>query len=109
MGPLDKPEYEEVLKASEFYKKYQEEIDPESAFEILSKKMETLAEEKAVEEKEDKKLKSTSRSRRKEKSTLEEMMSSSVGRQVGRELVRGFFGVLFGKTPRRSSRSRSIF
>ncbi len=109
MGPLDKTEYDAVLKSSEFYKKYQEEIDPESAFEILSKKMEALAKEKAEEEKEEKPARSTSRSRRKEKSTLEEVMSSSVGRQVGRELVRGIFGVLFGKTPRRSSRSKGIF
>ncbi len=105
MGPLDTAEYDAVLKASEFYKKYQEEIDTESAFEILSKKMDAIAQEKAEEAKEEKQSKSTSRSRRKEKSTLEEVMSSSVGRQVGRELVRGIFGVLFGKTPRRSSRS----
>lgn len=107
MGPLDKAEYDTVINASEFYKKYQEEIDSESAFEILSKKMDAIAEEKA--EKEEKKSTTTARSRRKEKSTLEEVMSSSVGRQVGRELVRGIFGVLFGKTPRRSSRSKSIF
>lgn len=109
MGPLDKLEYDAVLNASELYKKYQEEIDPESAFEILSKKMDVIAEEKEEEAKKEKQSKTTSRSRRKEKSTLEEVMSSSVGRQVGRELVRGIFGVLFGKTPRRSSRSKSIF
>lgn len=109
MGPLDKLEYDAVLNASELYKKYQEEIDPESAFEILSKKMDVIAEEKEEEAKKEKQSKTTSRSRRKEKSTLEEVMSSSVGRQVGRELVRGIFGVLFGKTPRRSSRSKSFF
>jgi hypothetical protein len=31
-----------------------------------------------------------------EKSTFEEVISSPVAKQVGRELVRGVFGVLFG-------------
>jgi hypothetical protein len=43
-------------------------------------------------------------STRREKSTFEEVISSPVAKQVGRELVRGVFGVLFG-TPARS-RSR---
>ncbi len=44
--------------------------------------------------------------RRQEKSTFEEVMNSSVTKQVGRELVRGVFGMLFGTTPRRRSTKR---
>ena len=46
-------------------------------------------------------------SRKAEKSTFEEVMSSPVTKQVGRELVRGVFGMLFGTTPRRRSTRRS--
>jgi hypothetical protein len=44
-------------------------------------------------------------SRRKERSTLDEVMASPVAKQVGREIVRTVFGVLFGM----SSRRRRIF
>ncbi|NJN28882.1 MAG: hypothetical protein HC819_24395 [Cyclobacteriaceae bacterium] len=35
---------------------------------------------------------------RKEKSTFDEVLSSPLSKQIGRELVRGVFGMLFGKT-----------
>ena len=47
-------------------------------------------------------------STRKEKSTFEEVMASPVVKQVGKELVRGVFGMLFGTSTRRSSR-KSLF
>ncbi|MGB4973619.1 MAG: helicase HerA-like domain-containing protein [Cyclobacteriaceae bacterium] len=95
MGPMEEKEYEKLLTQSDFYKKYQKTIDPESAYEMLSKKMETQEEEE-----EKKKVKPSTRrspSRRKEKSALEEIMNSSIGKQVGRSLVRGVFGMLFSK------------
>ena len=45
-------------------------------------------------------------SSRREKSTFEEVIASPVAKQVGRELVRGVFGVLFGASTRRSSRRK---
>jgi hypothetical protein len=52
----------------------------------------------------------TAKSRKNEKSTFEEVIGSPVAKQVGRELVRGVFGLLFGTTPRRrTTRRRSIF
>jgi hypothetical protein len=36
-------------------------------------------------------------------------LSSPVAKQVGRELIRGVFGVLFGKTPKRTSRRGGYF
>ena len=45
-------------------------------------------------------------SKKQEKSTFEEVISSPVTKQIGRELVRGVFGVLFGTTTRRSTSRR---
>ena len=97
MGPLPADEYESLMKGSEMYKKYSESVDPHSAFEILSERM-------RQEEPEPRQARST-RSK-KEKSTFDEVMGSPVAKQVGRELVRGVFGMLFGTTPRRRSTRR---
>jgi DNA helicase HerA-like ATPase len=105
MGPVSESEYQQILDASDYYKKYKDVVDPQSAFEMLNAKMKQQVED-AEEAKEEKEEKSPSRSGRKEKSTFEEVISSPVAKQVGRELVRGVFGVLFGTAPRRSSRRK---
>lgn len=98
MGPLDQVDYKKLLDNSDLNKKYQEAVDPESAYEMLTEKMED--QQQKVEE-----SKSSSRpSGRKEKSTFDEVLSSPVAKQVGREVVRGIFGMLFGSAPRRSYR-----
>ncbi len=105
MGPLSASEYQSQLDQSEFFKKYKETVDPRSAFEILTEKMQTVRtkqEEESAEVREVKEEKSA----RKEKSTFEEVMSSPVAKQVGKELVRGVFGMLFGTTPRRTTSRR---
>ncbi len=103
MGPLEANEYQKQLDDSSFYKKYQESIDPRSAFEMLEERMVATRKEEEVK-KEEKEVRSTSRSARKEKSAFDEVMTSPVTKQIGRELVRGVFGMLFGKTPRRTTR-----
>ncbi len=100
MGPVSESEYQQLLDASDYYKKYKDAVDPQSAFELLNTKMKQQAEE-AAEANEEKVEKTPSRSARKEKSTFEEVISSPVAKQVGRELVRGVFGVLFGTTTTR--------
>ena len=102
MGPLSALEYKEALQGSEIYEKYYGAVDPQSAFEILGERM-------RQQEAEEPKRTSSGRTR-KEKSTFEEVMTSPVAKQVGRELVRGVFGMLFGTAPRRrSTRRRGIF
>jgi hypothetical protein len=102
MGPLSESEYSNLLSGSDMYKKYKQTVDPESAFELLCERME--------EQKEEAEETKTSRApRRKEKSTFEEVLSSPVTKQVGREIVRGVFGMLFGSTPRRSTRRKGSF
>lgn len=97
MGPLPAQDYQQHLEVSEFYKKYKDTVDPRSAFEILSDRMQTVRAEQTE-------TPTTRNTRRTEKSTLEEVMASPITKQIGKELVRGVFGVLFGTTSRRSTR-----
>jgi DNA helicase HerA-like ATPase len=39
MGPLPSNEYQQLLEQSDMYRKYKDAVDPESAFEVLSKRM----------------------------------------------------------------------
>ncbi|MDZ4716118.1 MAG: helicase HerA-like domain-containing protein [Cytophagales bacterium] len=105
MGPLLAEEYKQQLEKSEYFSKYQESVDPRSAFEILNERM-TAQEEAMAKEESQAPAKSSGRSPRAEKSTFEQVMTSSTARQVGRELVRGVFGMLFGTTPRRRTTRR---
>lgn len=105
MGPLTPAEYQQQLDQSELYRKYQEAIDPRSAFEILNERVQAIRQEQE-EAAPASTPRSAARPARAEKSTFEQVMTSPVARQVGRELVRGVFGMLFGTTPRRSTRRR---
>ena len=107
MGPVSESEYQSLLSSSDLYRKYKDAVDPQSAFELLNERMKV--QQKEAEEVKEEKAQSRTTSRRQEKSTFEEVISSPMAKQVGRELVRGVFGVLFGKTPRRSSRKGGLF
>jgi len=107
MGPLAQQEYQAHLDNSEMNKKYKDVIDPISAFEMLNDKIEAAQKEQEHQEEVRKEEKETSRtSTRKEKSTLDEVLASPMSRQIGRELVRGVFGMLFGSAPRRTTTRR---
>ena len=82
MGPLSESEYERQVEGSDMFRKYKNKLDTESAFEILEERMK---EERDVADEE-----KAGKSARKEKSTFEEVISSPVAKQVGRELVRVF-------------------
>jgi uncharacterized protein len=102
MGPLTEGEYKSQLEGSDMYKKYKEAIDPQSAFEILNERLQTQKEEKEEEKQQAEEAK-PQKAGRQEKSTLEKVMTSPVTQQIGKSLVRGVFGMLFG-APKRSSR-----
>lgn len=95
MGPLDEKEYQQMIDASDLNKKYKVAIDTESAYEILSRKIQS--EQKTDSRQERVEPQQRRASGRKEKSTLDQILSSSVGRQVGRSIVRGIFGMLTAK------------
>jgi uncharacterized protein len=107
MGPLAESEYQQHLDQSDLFKKYKDVVDPRSAFEMLDEKMQVVRQEQERTA-DDGQSPKPSRATRAEKSTFEEVMTSPVAKQVGRELVRGVFGMLFGSTPRRRS-PRSLF
>ena len=110
MDILTQSEIQTLIDSSAMISKYNQDIDRESAYEILSGKMEEYAEEETQE-----RLKGQRGRARKEKSTLEQVFDSTTGRQIGRtvarELTRGLLGVLGVKTTRRrrSRKSTSWF
>jgi len=107
MGPLTEQEYQSHLDGSDMHKKYKETVDPRSAFEMLDEKMQSAIKEQEKQKELKQEEKTSSRtSTRKEKSTLDEVLTSPVTKQIGRELVRGVFGMLFGSAPRRTTSRR---
>jgi hypothetical protein len=109
MGPLSEQEYQQVLSNSDMYRKYKDPIDPQSAHELLEARMKQYEEQQQETVKQPRtttttRQTSTGRATRKEKSTFDQVVGSPMARQIGRELVRGVFGVLFGTSTRRSKR-----
>jgi len=110
MDVLTDAEIDKIINQSEVIDKYNEAINRESAYEILSGKMEE-AQEAEHNEKMDKQKKKA-RSTKAEKSTMEKVVSNTTTRQIGRtvarELTRGLLGVLGIKTTtRRRSRKKT--
>lgn len=103
MDILNEEEMKTLIQKSNLYKKYKDTIDPESAFEILSAKMEQLQQQEAAAEQakaESKAARTTSKPGRVEKSTFEKVINSSVTKQIARTatttLTRGLLGALKG-------------
>lgn len=96
MDILSDAEIKECLSKSKLMNKYQEVINKESAYEILSGKLEEAASEahQGNMESQQKKEGTT----KKEKSTFEKVVNSPVTKQIGRtiarEVTRGILGVL---------------
>ena len=94
MDILDEKEIKALVKASDLVEEYNEEIDRESAYEILQAKMEHKEEELIKEElKKDEPVKKKTRGRA-QKSTVEKVLNHSVTKTLLRELGRGLLGVL---------------
>jgi len=107
MDVLTQREIDRILDRSALIDKYNEDIDRESAYEILTEKIErSKAEEHRAKVEEDHRK---SRKGEEEKSTLEAFLSHpttrQIGRTVSRELTRGLLGVLgIGYTRKRRRR-----
>jgi len=107
MGPLEPSEYQSQLDGSSIYKKYKESVDPISAFELLDERMKVAHKEEEIQKEAKQAERSiSSKPTRQEKSTFDEVLSSPMTKQIGRELVRGVFGMLFGKAPRTTTRRK---
>jgi len=103
MDVLTESEIAKIVSDSKIARKYNEETDEISAYEMLTQKLEAASQN--AEEAEETKT----TSKKAEKSTLETILSSSVTRQVGRTaasiITRGLLGVLGlgGRSTRRKS------
>ncbi len=103
MGPLTAADFDLLVHASPMYAKYKDTIDPESAYEILTKRIneQTAAseqEKQAAEAQEQ--AEKESKPKVGEKSLVEQVMGATITRQIGKEIVRGIFGMLTGKKTR---------
>jgi len=111
MDVLTPQEIDGILRESQLVAKYNEDIDRESAYEILTGKIETAQAEETQEKLQEQNKKARKSSRRGEKSAFEKVVNSTTTRQIGRtvarELTRGLLGVLGVKTTRRRSRRRT--
>ena len=115
MDILSKAELDTLVDYSDVVKKYNKELDRESAYEMLNEKLAELAkaEEEAKKAKEAEKEAKSSRSSRgkapKEESFLDAMLKSTMARQIGRtvarEVTRGLLGALGIKSTRRRKKS----
>jgi len=99
MGPLPAAELQQLIAASEMQAKYGEAVDPVSAHEILTERVNARQQQEAALKKKEE-VKKTGNGRR-EKSAVEEVLSSPVAKEIGRQVVRGLFGMLFGAPKRR--------
>ncbi|QPH41388.1 helicase HerA-like domain-containing protein [Pedobacter endophyticus] len=106
MGPLTSADFERLVNASAMYNKYKETSDPESAYDILTKRIneQTAAEEQVKAEADAKEQEAIdSKPKPGEKSLVEQVMGATITRQIGKEIVRGIFGMLTGKKTRTRS------
>ncbi|WP_231492137.1 helicase HerA-like domain-containing protein [Pedobacter sp. Leaf170] len=106
MGPLTSADYDKLINASQIYGKYKDAIDPESAYDILTKRIneQIAADEQIKQEAEEKKQEEIdSKPKPGEKSIIEKVMGATITRQIGKEIVRGLFGMLTGKKTRTRS------
>ena len=102
MDVLTQHEIDDLVKNSPLVRKYNKDVDRESAHEILEERMQRAEQAAHREEMEKQREKargsSGRRSRRKQKSMFEEIMSNTTTRQIGRtvarELTRGLLGAL---------------
>lgn len=100
MDVITDKEMKEIINGSKLIQKYNQEIDSDSAYEILERKIEEF--EKAENQEQRKidqsKADTAVSNKRADKSTLEMILGSSTGRQIGRtiarEFTRGLLGVL---------------
>tara|TARA_R110000737_G_scaffold67283_2_gene95334 strand:- start:717 stop:1670 length:954 start_codon:yes stop_codon:yes gene_type:complete len=111
MDILSNREIDAIIDKSSIIRKYNEEIDRESAYEILTGKIEDAQSKEAQEKLLEQNRSARSSSRRGEKSTFEKVVNSTTTRQIGRtvarEITRGILGVLGIKTTRRRSKKRT--
>lgn len=104
MDVLTADELDEISNQSVLAKEYDEQVDKESAYELLSAKLEDASQQPKPE-------KTTASRKKEEKTTFEKILTNpttrSIGNTVMREITRGVLGVLGVKTTRRRTTKKS--
>jgi len=103
MDVLGVTEINKYINHSDLVKVYNVEMDRESAFEILQKKLTRQQQAEELEQNEEE----HSTQGKEEESTFEQVLNSPITNMIAREVTRGLLGVLGLRSTR--SRSRSIF
>lgn len=98
IGILTLDEIQQIVSTSSIASKYNEVIDRESAFELLTAKIKEAEEDLQEDNLENKTKNKSSKTSATEKSTIEKLSENTMVRQVGRavmkEVTRGLLGVL---------------
>ena len=104
MGTIDDERRKAEIEADDLYGKYEELVDNESAYELITAQNEEEEEEKRKEEEEKRKEeeekakeKEKNKTTKKKKSAAEKVASSAmntIGRELGKSLTRGLLGTL---------------
>ena len=95
LGPVTLEQRNEIMRRSPFSGRYEQEVDRESAYELLKIKTERQA-EIAVEAQQTKQQKTKSSSRQSVGEALFKSVARAAGSTVGRQLIRGLMGSLLG-------------
>jgi hypothetical protein len=103
MAPLSPEELQADIRQSDLLAEYGQAVDRESARELLAARMARAAPAEASESPE----RAPQHTGRTVAEVAGAVVTSSVGRTVVRELVRGLFGLLGAKPPRLTTRRRS--
>jgi|WetSurMetagenome_2_1015567.scaffolds.fasta_scaffold00134_7 uncharacterized protein len=107
MDILTLQEQEAKVASSALAREYNEEIDRESAYEILNHKMTAVAQPEQSQEEEAGREQQRAEERASDiGKTIKTIANSSVTKTIVREVTRGLLGVLIGKPPRSSYRRR---
>jgi len=98
MDILTKKEIKQVINSSDLVRVYNEEIDRESAYEILTEKIEKAQSKENQKKLKEEETKAKKTRGKKEASTMEKISKNTMVRQLGRtvlrEVTRGLLGIL---------------
>ncbi|MDX9940792.1 MAG: DUF853 family protein [Bacteroidales bacterium] len=106
IGPISKEERNDIISNSTLYGVYEPVIDRESAYEILKAKVEKTREaseamERQAAEQKARKAKVTAKKTKKAPPVIRETgraITRGIGYNIGRQIVRGILGTLFGSS-----------
>jgi hypothetical protein len=104
LTPLTPAERDQVIKTSKLYGVYEKIFDRESAYEELKRKTEALKAEETLREAEEARRKAEKKQPPSAADQAGKILidmgksaARSAGTQIGRQILRGIFGTLFGK------------